>query len=708
MILDPKIHLRKIPELVQPLTCLKGVGPKKASLLARKGLHTVLDLLYFRPIRYEDRTRITPIKDVPEGTSALVTGNVVYGREERFPRSRKRLFRIGVEEKGHPLELLWFQYRRPQLTGLAQPGNQILIYGAVQRNGRKRQMVHPEVRVLTGPKSDLDSLLGFYPIYSGTPGISPHAFRSLVKSALDRYLPTLIDPIPPEVRKRLKLPDLAEALRNVHHPPKESSLDELNQCRTPFLNRLLFDRYLLLMLAMVFRKALRRKRPTPPFSVPSASIQHLQGHFPFNFTRDQTRTITDIIEDVKSGRPMSRLVLGDVGCGKTVVAAAAAYLAVLNHVQVAVMVPTQVLANQHFGTFSGLSEQMGLRPVLLTSDLTGRERDKVYRGIKRGDYNLVVGTHSLIQKGVSFAKLGLVVIDEQQRFGVRERALLDRKGNNPHVLVMTATPIPRTLAITLYGDMDVSVIREFPKGHKPVATRLVTAKEKRAVFELLKQRLASGQQAFVICPVVEGSEDTDLKDATEMAAKLKKLLQPPYRVELVHGRMPAEHKERTMDAFREGSTDLLVGTTVVEVGVHVPNATVMIVEHPERFGLAQLHQLRGRVGRGAERGICLLITSDQLSEKARTRLNVLVASHDGFEVAQRDLEMRGQGEVVGTKQAGIGELDYAEILAAPGLLGQARKEAERLVESDPDLALSRHAFLKDMLASILDKAPSDY
>jgi len=708
MILDPKSHLRKIPELVQPLTCLKGVGPKKASLLARKGLLTILDLLYFRPIRYEDRTRITPIKDAPEGSSALVTGKVVYGREERFPRSRKRLFRIGVQEKGHPLELLWFHYRRPQLTGLARPGNQILAYGAIQRNGGKRRMLHPEVRILTGPESDLDSQLGFYPVYSGTPGISQHAFRSLVKSALDCYLPTLIDPIPPEVRKRLKLPHLAEALRNVHLPPKESSLDELNQCRTPFLNRLLFDRYLLLMLAMVFRKALRRKRSIPPFSVPSNRIRHLQGYFPFNFTRDQTRTIMDIIADVRSGRPMSRLVLGDVGCGKTVVAAVAAHLAVLNHVQVAVMVPTQVLANQHFGTFSALSEQLGLRPVLVTSDLTGRKRGEIYRGIKRGDYNLVIGTHSLIQKGVSFAKLGFVVIDEQQRFGVRERALLDRKGTNPHVLVMTATPIPRTLAITLYGDMDVSVIKEFPKGHKPVSTRLVTEKEKRAVFELLKQRLASGQQAFVICPVVEGSEDTDLKDATEMAAKLKKLLQPPYRVGLVHGRMPAEHKERTMDAFRKGSIDLLVGTTVVEVGVHVPNATLMIVEHPERFGLAQLHQLRGRVGRGAERGICLLITSDRLSEKARTRLNVLVANHDGFEVAQKDLEMRGQGEVVGTKQAGIGELDYAEIMRAPELLLQAREEAERLIESDPDLALSRHAFLKDMVASILDKAPSDY
>jgi ATP-dependent DNA helicase RecG len=708
MILDPKAHLRKIPELVQPLTCLKGVGPKKASLLARKGLHTVLDLLYFRPARYEDQTRITPIKSVPEGIYALVTGKVVYGREERFPRSRKRLFRIGVKEKGHPLELLWFQYRRPQLTSLARPGNQLLAYGAVQRNGRKRQMVHPEVRVLTGAESDLDGLLGFYPVYSGTPGISQHAFRSLVKSALDHYLPTLIDPIPHGVRKRLKLPDLAEALRNVHHPPKESSLDELNQCRTPFLNRLLFDRYLLLMLAMVFRKALRQRRPTPPFSIPSKSIQHLQGHFPFNFTGDQTQTITDIIEDLKSGSPMSRLVLGDVGCGKTVVAVAAACLAVRNHVQVAVMVPTQVLASQHFATFSRLSEQMGLRSVLLTSDLTGRERSEVHGGIKRGDYNLVVGTHSLIQKGVSFAKLGLVVIDEQQRFGVPERALLDRKGNNPHLLVMTATPIPRTLAITLHGDMDVSVIREFPKGHKPVSTRLVTAKEKRTVFELLKQRLASGQQAFVICPVVEGSEDTDLKDATEMAAKLKKLLQPPYRVGLVHGRMPAELKERTMDEFREGTLDLLVGTTVVEVGVHVPNATVMIVEHPERFGLAQLHQLRGRVGRGAEQGICLLITSDHLSEKARTRLDVLAANHDGFEVARRDLELRGQGDVVGTKQAGIGELDYAEILAAPGLLVQARKEAERLVKSDPDLTLSKHAFLKDMLASILEQAPTDY
>ncbi len=707
MILDPKSHLRKIPELAQPLTCLRGVGPKKASLLARKGIHTVLDLLYFTPFRYEDRTRMTPIRDAREGSFALVTGKVLCGREERFPRSRRRLFRIAVQEEGELLELLWFHYQRPRLAGLARPGNQLLAYGAIQRNGRKRQMVHPEVRALPGPKSDLKGVLGFYPVYPGTAGISPQAFRSLMKSALDRFLPTLIDPIPAEVRQRLNLPDLAAALRSVHHPPMESSLDELNQCRTPFLKRLLFDRYLLFMLAMAFRKALRRRRPTLPFSFPPNAIQSLQGHFPFDLTREQILAISDVIGDYGRGRPMSRLVLGDVGCGKTVVAAAAASLAVANHVQVALMVPTQVLANQHFAYFSRLSEQMGLRPVSLTGELAEPERAEIYRGIKRGDYNLVIGTHALIQEGVSFANLGLVVIDEQQRFGVRERALLDRKGNNPHLLVMTATPIPRTLAITLYGDMDVSWIREFPKGHQPVSTRLVTEKEKRAVFELLKQRLACGQQAFVICPVVEGSEDADLKDATEMAAKLQNLLQPPYRVGLVHGRMPAGQKERTMDAFRMGAINLLVGTTVVEVGVHVPNATLMIIEHPERFGLAQLHQLRGRVGRGAEQGICLLITSGHLPEKARTRLNTLVATHDGFELAQKDLEMRGQGEVVGTRQSGIGELDVAEITRAPELLHQAREEAERLIESDPDLALSKHVFLKDMLASLLDRSPTD-
>jgi len=367
-----------------------------------------------------------------------------------------------------------------------------------------------------------------------------------------------------------------------------------------------------------------------------------------------------------------------VGCGKTAVAAVAAYVTILNHWQVAIMVPTQILARQHHSYFSSLSRWMGFRPVLLTGAMKKSERLKVYERIRRGEYNLIIGTQALIQEGLSFARLGLVIIDEQHRFGVRQRALLDKKGANPHLLVMSATPIPRTLAMTVYADLDISLIKEYPQGHQAVVTQLVNGKEKRRVLTELNQRMAGGQQAIVICPVIEGSEDADLKNALEMHAKLKEIFSPRFRIGLIHGRLASEEKDRVMERFREGLLDLIVATTVIEVGVHAPGATVMVVEHPERFGLAQLHQLRGRVGRGDERGLCLLMLSEALSEKALARLKVLEETSDGFEIAEKDLEMRGHGELTGLRQAGAGELDFREMIREPELLMAAKREAGRL------------------------------
>jgi ATP-dependent DNA helicase RecG len=396
---------------------------------------------------------------------------------------------------------------------------------------------------------------------------------------------------------------------------------------------------------------------------------------------------------------MNRLLQGDVGCGKTVVAAVASHVTVLNKRQVAIMVPTQVLAQQHYVYFKGLSESMGFRPVLLTGALKKADRLRTHEKIRNGDYNLIIGTQALIQERVSFGGLGLVVIDEQQRFGVRQRALLDKKGSNPNLLVMTATPIPRTLAMTVYGDLDISLIREYPKGHKPVKTHLVDEKDKRRVYETLKQRLSMGQQAMVICPVIEATEESDLKDALEMHSKLKKLFEPPYRVGLIHGRLAPEEKDRVMDQFSKGSIHLLVGTTVVEVGVHAPGATVMVVEHPERFGLTQLHQLRGRVGRGTERGLCLLMRPKALSEEGLSRLGVLVESNDGFEIAAKDLEMRGHGELTGIRQAGAGELNLKEMFREPELLMTAKREADELLAADPALSKDDNRNLRELVGS---------
>ena len=692
-------HLKSLQKLTLPVSTLKGVGPKRAAFFALKGIRTILDLLFFTPIRYEDRTTITPIHDVQEGTPVQVQGKVVYGKEERFFRSRKKIFRIMIRDEGAGLELLWFHYKNPHLSALAAQGSTLLAYGTVTWNRGRRQMVHPEI---AKPPADAPGeLLGFYPVYSGIEGMSAAMVRSLMRKALQEHLSSIIDPVPAPVAETLALPSLELALRSVHFPPGDCSLADLNAGRTAFHKRLLFDRFFLIMLTIAFRRKDRKRKTCTSLTLPSAAQREVGQWFPFPFTHDQTRAVHDILRDLSAGRPMSRLLMGDVGCGKTAVAAVAAHACVRNNAQVALMAPTQVLASQHMDYFSGLPQKMGFRPALLTGMIKKTEREGLYRKIREGGCNLVIGTQALIQEDLSFQNLRLVVIDEQHRFGVRERALIDRKGRYPHVLVMTATPIPRTLAMTVYGDMDVSLIKEFPKGHVPADARMVSETEKRKVFDFLRTRLHQGDQAFVICPVIEASEEQDLKNATDMAQKLVKILPRPYRVGLMHGRLPPQEREAVMADFRAGRIHLLVGTTVVEVGVHVPKATLMIIEHPERFGLAQLHQLRGRVGRGSDRGVCFLMASAGLSEKALSRLKVLVDHHDGFEIAQKDLEYRGHGELIGMKQTGLGEMDLSEMMREPDLLLLAKEKADLLLDSDPQLANPAHHALKGFVESIL-------
>ncbi len=672
--------------------------------MAEKGLHTILDLLFLTPLRYEDRTRILPISETEEGIPLLVKGKVVSGREASFYPSRKRVFRIVLNDQTSGLELVWFHYRKPHLAQYAIPGRELLAYGQIQINRGQRQMIHPDVTLLdTNSSSSIASFLGYYPVYPAIHGISTNMMRSMIRTALDDYLSDLIDPIPKQVTNRLSLPDLGSAIKHTHFPPNDSRFDELNQMTTPFRKRLLFDRFFLVMLTMAFRKKYREKRPGPAFTVPLGLMEDLDVFFPFRLTSHQRGAIKDMVKDFKMGRCMNRLLLGDVGCGKTLVAAVAAYITTRNRHQAAIMVPTQELAHQHFEYFSNMSPRMGFRPVLLTGKLKKAEQQGLYDDIQNGKANLVIGTQSLIQEGLCFAKLGLVIIDEQQRFGVRDRALMDQKGENPHVLVMTATPIPRTLAITLYGDTDLSFIEGYPEGHRSVVTHLITENQKRRVFETLKQRLLTGQQAFVICPVIEGSEDTDLKSALDMAKKLRKTLPPSLRIGLVHGRLPPDEREEVMRDFRKGAIHLLVGTTVIEVGVHVPRATIMVIEHPERFGLSQLHQLRGRVGRGTERGHCLLMLPRDLSEKSRSRLEILAKNHDGFDIARKDLEMRGQGELIGRRQAGIGDLDLTETTREWELLLAAKKEANHLIDADPELSKPENGQMKIMVESILAK-----
>ncbi len=693
---------KKLQHFSLPISQLKGVGPKRAELLAQKGIHTILDLLFFTPIRYEDRSHTVPFGSAREGFPALVQGRVIFGKEERFYRNRKRLYRIRIEDGKDILDLLWFRYKRPYLEKFIFPENTLLVYGKVTENHGQRQMIHPDVTLLKANEpGGVPKGLGFFPVYSSVKGLSANLLRSMVEAALDDYLSELIDPVPGKITASLGLPDLLSAVKLVHRPPPKKSCDDLNRFDTPFHKRLLFDRFFLVMVAISFLKKSREMKTCPVMKHPSIPADDLKKWFSFRLTDYQKKAVQEIVRDMTSGKPMSRLLLGDVGCGKTVVAAVAAYISAYNGKQTAFMVPTRILAEQHMEFFSGLPPEMGLRPALLTGKLEAQEFRDLHDKIRTGACNLVIGTQALIQERINYNDLELVIIDEQHRFGVKERTAIQQKGTNPHRLVMTATPIPRTLAMTLYGDMDLSVIEGYPEGHRPVATRLAKKNHKNEVFETVKQAMASKQQCFVICPAVEGSEEIGLKNAVDMSKKLQKLFTPPYRIGMIHGRLDLQKREDIMDRFRKGKIDLLVGTTVLEVGIHVPKATVMVIEDPERFGLAQLHQLRGRVGRGSEKGVCFLMVSGNLTEKALSRLKIIAESHDGFDIAQKDLQLRGQGELIGLRQTGVGELNFQEIMKEQELFFQAKEAAEHLLNTDPELILSDNEPLRTFVTTLL-------
>lgn len=702
MITGKDTFLKRFQRFDQPVSCLKGIGPLRSGLLLKKGIRTVPDLLFFTPIRYEDRTRITPIAEAVEGEYTMVSGRVISGGEQQFPRSRKRLFKILLEDEHESfIELIWFRYRKIHLSGFLASGCRLMSYGRVEGGRHRRQMIHPEIHQVMDKGKDSREGLGMYPVYSAINGMTPSAVRKAVALALQQFLPSMFDPVPEEIRRENELPHLGEAIRNVHSPCCSSSVDKLNAFDTPFHKRMVFDRFFLVMLLVAFLKKRRHKRTAPHWPISHSLQEDFKRLLPFQLTGDQANALTDILNDFASGRPMNRLLLGDVGCGKTVVAALAAHLCVRNGCQAALMAPTQVLALQHLEYFRGLDPGFDFRPILITGRLKPAERSAACKEIAEGRHNIVIGTQALVKETLLFRKLWLVIIDEQQRFGVRVRAMLEQKEVRAHQLVMSATPIPRTLAIATYGDMDLSVIREFPRDRAPVLTYVLEKERKRSVFERLKKRLAEGEQAFVICPAIEGGEEEDLKDAVHMAKSLKKLFSPSYEVGLIHGRLPDEEKLAVMEQFRRGILHILVGTTILEVGVHVPKATVMIIEHPERFGLSQLHQLRGRVGRGSKPGLCLLMIPENLSEKALLRLQVLVNSLDGFEIAQKDMEQRGYGQFAGTMQAGMGELDISEMLRESDLLFRAKRAAEKLIDGDPELSELDHRPLKTFVDGML-------
>jgi ATP-dependent DNA helicase RecG len=685
--------------LSQPVQYVRGVGPKRAALLAKLNLHTVTDLLWCLPIRYEDRRNFTPLGMLRIGQRQTFYG-VVRAAQSVPQRRGKPLFVLTLEDDSGALYGKWFQTRGAYLQERFPVGARVVGSGIITLNAytATREVVHPDLEVLEGDDTDLVHFGRLVPIYPLTAGLHQKTMRALMKSAVDTYVPQLADTLPEHVKRTHGLPSLPDALRQVHFPDAALDLAQLDNHQTRFHQRLIFEEFFLLELGLALQqRATQREQRAAPYQCPNHLGEALMAHLPFHLTAAQHRVLLEILDDLQHPFPMNRLIQGDVGSGKTIVALLAMLMAVSNGFQAALMAPTEILAEQHVQTLRDLLQLLELEVVILTSAVKGKRRQELLERVAQGDAPLIVGTHALLYDEVQFHRLGMIVVDEQHRFGVLQRATLRRKGLTPDVLVMTATPIPRTLSMTLYGDLDLSVIDELPPDRLPVHTKVLTTGRRDQAYNTVRKEVRKGHQAYIVYPLIEESESLDLKAAVEQAAHLQQEVFPEHRLGLLHGRLATEDKDAIMQAFKRGELDILVSTTVIEVGVDVANATVMLIENAERFGLAQLHQLRGRVGRGAAQAHCLLVPGERLSKEGRQRLQVMEESTDGFYVAERDLEIRGPGELMGTKQAGLPELQVGNLLHHGIWLEQARHAAFSLIESDPTLALPEHHALRQAL-----------
>lgn len=669
-------------DLSTPLQFVKGIGPARAEMLAAKGLHTVADLLYYTPFRYEDRTNLKPIAALAPGEKAVVIARVRSAKLATFKRRQLGLFEaVFQDDSGVKLEARWFHGER--YADSLIPDRRVALFGKVELNraNGRRLMVQPEVEILSG-EQDEDEMLHtgrIVAVYEAAGKVSTRVFRTIINRILDQA-PMPEDAVPQSVRARVQLPDLRMAIRDVHAPGPDTELRLLNEFRTPAQVRLIFDEFFWLECGLALKKTKARLADGISFQVTERARERIKKMLPFRPTGAQRRVIQEIADDMKRPHPMNRLLQGDVGSGKTIVAAQAAVIAIENGYQVAVLAPTEILAAQHYSYFKRLLEKLGYVTALLTGSASAHEKQQIKRMLANGMVHVVIGTHALIQGDVAFLKLGLAIVDEQHRFGVRQRLELFKKGEQPDVLVMTATPIPRTLALTIYGDLDISSIDELPPGRKPVVTRHVRESAVERVYSFVAQEIKAGRQAYVVYPVVEESETEAVKAAEKMFTQLSQEVFPDIEVGLLHGKMSADDKEAAMQKFQAGLTKILVSTTVIEVGVDVPNASVMVVEQAERFGLAQIHQLRGRVGRGPHQSYCIVVTQ-HMNDIARERIRTLLESNDGFYIAEMDMKLRGPGEFFGTRQSGIPGLRLADLVRDTDVLEMARAEAQRLIES---------------------------
>ncbi len=664
-------------EYTTPIQFLKGVGPKRATALQRLGVRTVGDLLYHVPHRYLDATTVTPLARARVGEDVTCVGRV-ESTGVLPTRRGLRVFHAVLKDDSGRLECAW--PGQPFLERQIKVGQLLLVTGPV-RYYHGRQLAPREFIVLAGEGEDAPERGLVLPIYPATDGLTHRQIRTLIHQHLTELLGVVADPHPPALRAALQLPPLREALALVHQP---GSPEDAERGRRRLAFDELFDQQLVQARA---RHLAKRARRGIRFELKRALTTQLKGTLPFELTADQRHAVRDITADMTAPLRMHRLLMGDVGTGKTVVALFAMLLAVENDYQAAIMAPTELLAEQHAATLTRLLAPLAIRPELLVGRLSAPEKAAAKQHIASGSARLVVGTHALIQESVVFQRLGLAVVDEQHRFGVEQRAALVEKGDAPDVLLLTATPIPRSLALTLYGDLDVTQIRERPPGRGSVKTALRGEAARAKIYQFIRSECAAGRQAYVIYPVIDESEKADLRAATTMAAELKKVF-AEFKVGLVHGRLKPEERDKTMRAFRDNAVQILVATSVIEVGIDVANASVMLIEHAERFGLAQLHQLRGRVGRGTAASHCILLSD---AREAAPRLQAFCDTTDGFAIAELDLKERGMGELAGARQSGGVPLRYANLETDLPLLEEARAAAARIIEADPALAAPEHA-----------------
>ena len=690
--------------MLEPSTAVqyvKGIGPRIAEILAAKGIHTVDDLLHYLPFRYEDRVNPRGISELRAGEMATVIAEV---RTSGLFRTRRMpIFQMTAGQGRSRLRCIWFN--GTYLKDKFQPGQMVALYGKVEDNRGELELRQPQFEIIGEGEDEAEKNMTqsleigrIVPIYesAGQGRLTSRWFRRAVHGALENLTPELPEAIPSAVRKRLDLLPPRQALQRVHWPDEGESIRDLVAFRTPAHIRMIFEELFFIELGLELKRREQKAQTGIRFQLDDQVREAVKKILPFHPTGAQKRALKEIAADMEKAYPMRRLLQGDVGSGKTLVAFEAAIIAIENGYQVALMAPTEILAQQHYFSARRILEPSGYRIVLLTGSLEDDRKRDIRRHIAQGSAQLVIGTHALIEQKVEFAKLGLVIVDEQHRFGVLQRFKLmkktpDARGDTaaePDVLVMTATPIPRTLALTLYGDLDISVLDEMPPARTPIVTRRVGDERADEVWQFVRKQVTAGHQAYVVYPVIEESEESELKAAMKMYKELSKKIFPDLNVAVLHGRMEPDLKEQVMRFFQQGKIQILVSTTVIEVGVDVPNAAIMVIEHAERFGLAQLHQLRGRIGRGAAKSFCILMTGGKVSEEGERRLDAMVRTNDGFQIAELDLELRGPGEFFGTRQAGLPSFQVANVIRDRDLLEIAKREAAAVL-SGPNSEVSQ-------------------